>query len=46
VKTGKVQGITAARHTSQDFVAFLEGLVKRTAGVFRKNFVRGESALR
>ena len=31
VKTGKVQGMTAARHTSQDFVAFLEGLVKRTA---------------
>lgn len=23
--------MTAARHTSQDFVAFLEGLVKRTA---------------
>src|SRR5437868_9239931 len=31
VKTVKVQGMTAARHTSQDFVAFLEGLVKRTA---------------
>ena len=31
VKTGKVQGMTAARHTSQDFVAFLEGLVKRAA---------------
>ena len=31
VKTGKVQGMTSARHTSQDFVAFLEGLVKRTA---------------
>src|SRR5712672_3630065 len=31
VKTGKVQEMTAARHTSQDFVAFLEGLVKRTA---------------
>src|SRR5437899_2755086 len=31
VKTGKVQGMTAARHTSKDFVAFLEGLVKRTA---------------
>jgi transposase len=30
VKTGKVQGMTAARHTSQDFVAFLEGLVQRT----------------
>jgi hypothetical protein len=31
VKTGKVQGMTAARHTSRVFVAFLEGLVKRTA---------------
>jgi len=31
VKTGKVRGMTASRHTSQDFVAFLEGLVKRTA---------------
>jgi transposase len=31
VNTGKVQGMTAARHTSQDFVAFLEGLVERTA---------------
>jgi transposase len=31
VKTGKVQGMTAARHTSQDFVAFLEGSVARTA---------------
>jgi transposase len=30
VKAGKVQGMTAARHTSQDFVAFLEGLVQRT----------------
>jgi transposase len=30
VKTGRVQGMTSARHTSQDFVAFLEGLVKRT----------------
>jgi hypothetical protein len=30
VKTGKVQGMTAARHTSQDFVASLEGLVQRT----------------
>jgi transposase len=30
VRTGKVEGMTAARHTSQDFVAFLEGLVKRT----------------
>ena len=30
VKTGKVQGMTA-RHTSQEFVAFLEGLVARTA---------------
>jgi transposase len=30
VKTGKVHGMTAARHTSQDFIAFLEGLVART----------------
>src|SRR5205807_3606443 len=30
-EAGKVQAMTAARHTSQDFVAFLEGLVKRTA---------------
>ncbi len=30
VKTGKVQGMTAARHTSQQFIAFLEGLVART----------------
>lgn len=30
VKTGKVQGMTAARHTSAEFVAFLEGLVART----------------
>ena len=30
VKTGKVQGMTAARHTSQEFIAFLEGLVART----------------
>lgn len=31
VKTGKVHGMTAARHTSQEFIAFLEGLVARTA---------------
>jgi hypothetical protein len=31
VKTRKVQGMTATRHTSQDFIAFLQGLVKRTA---------------
>ena len=31
VKTGKVHGMTAARHTSQEFIAFLEGLVERTA---------------
>src|SRR5882762_9120701 len=30
VKTGKVHGMTAARHTSQDFIVFLEGLVART----------------
>ena len=30
VKTGKVHGMTAARHTSQEFIAFLEGLVRRT----------------
>ena len=31
VKTGRVHGMTAARHTSQEFVAFLEGLVARTS---------------
>ena len=30
VKTGQVHGMTAARHTSQDFIVFLEGLVART----------------
>ena len=30
VKTGKVHGMTAGRHTSQEFIAFLEGLVART----------------
>ena len=30
VKTGYVHGMTAARHTSQEFVTFLEGLVDRT----------------
>lgn len=30
VKTGKVHGMTAPRHTSQQFIAFLEGLLKRT----------------
>jgi DDE superfamily endonuclease len=29
VKTGQVHGMTAARHTSQDFIVFLEGLVAR-----------------
>lgn len=29
VKTGKVQGKTAQRHTSDEFVAFLSGLVQR-----------------
>src|ERR1700719_3091114 len=27
VKTGQVQGMTAGRHTSKEFIAFLEGLV-------------------
>ena len=31
VKTGRVEGMTASRHTSQEFIAFLEGLVERTA---------------
>jgi transposase len=31
VKTGQVQGMTAGRHTSKEFIAFLEGLVARTA---------------
>jgi transposase len=31
VKTGQVQGMTAARHTSQEFITFLTGLVARTA---------------
>jgi transposase len=31
VKTGQVQGMTASRHTSQEFITFLEGLVARTA---------------
>ncbi len=30
VKTGQVQGMTAGRHTSKEFVAFLKGLVART----------------
>lgn len=30
VKTGQVHGMTAARHTTQDFIVFLEGLVERT----------------
>ncbi len=30
VKTGQVHGMTAGRHTSQEFIAFLEGLVART----------------
>src|SRR5579862_4312414 len=30
VNSGKVHGMTAARHTSQEFIAFLEGLVART----------------
>lgn len=31
VKTGKVHGMTAGRHTSQEFISFLEGIVARTA---------------
>ncbi len=31
IQTGKVQGMTAARHTSAEFVSFLQGLVSRTA---------------
>jgi transposase len=30
VKTGQVQGMTAGRHTSKEFIGFLEGLVART----------------
>jgi len=30
VKTGRVHGMTAGRHTSKEFVAFLEGLVAQT----------------
>jgi hypothetical protein len=30
VKTGQIQGMTAGRHTSKEFIAFLEGLVART----------------
>jgi transposase len=30
VKTGQVHGMTAGRHTSQEFISFLEGLVART----------------
>src|ERR1700680_4376573 len=30
VKTGQVHGMTAGRHTSKEFIAFLEGLVERT----------------
>src|SRR6202040_2463465 len=29
VKTGRVHGMTAGRHTAQEFIAFLEGLVTR-----------------
>jgi len=32
VKTGKVQGKTATRHTSSEFIAFLSEVVKRTRG--------------
>jgi len=30
IKSGQVHGMTAGRHTSQEFIAFLEGLAKRT----------------
>ena len=30
MKSGKVHGMTATRHTSQEFIAFLAGLVART----------------
>ena len=30
VKTGRVHGMTAGRHTSKEFIAFLEGLVAQT----------------
>ena len=30
IQTGKVQGLTAARHTSAEFISFLQGLVSRT----------------
>lgn len=30
VKTGQVQGMTAGRHTSKEFITFLDGLVART----------------
>jgi hypothetical protein len=29
VKTGAVRGMTAARHTSREFITFLRGLVQR-----------------
>jgi transposase len=31
VKTGRVHGMTARRHTSKEFIAFLEGLVAQTS---------------
>ena len=30
VKTGQVHGMTAGRHTTQEFIAFLDGLIART----------------
>ena len=33
VKSGVVHGMTAARHTAKDFIAFLEGLVERAGWV-------------
>ena len=32
VKTGAVHGMTAARHTSREFITFLNGLVERADG--------------
>jgi len=39
VKTGQVHGMTAARHTSRDFIAFLGGLVALTCPPLPSNIV-------
>src|SRR5262249_37167672 len=44
VKAGKVQGMTAARHTSQDFVALLERLAAVPLGLGR--FMSGSTICR